>query len=192
MLSLAKSKFTYFLDGEGRAYHPLPPEYREKVVDALKEDLGLLEYYFTFYFHEQWHPIDEQCQEILGANHPQPCYDGDAHEYYEGPRQTPRHAVRVFINPQNVYPLHWRTRGIGTGQGYLTHVHTFESPEELFVYLAAHEIRHIWQFTHRSSARKIRGLLRCNDEMDADLYASRMLSRCRYESQLPQKGKKYF
>jgi hypothetical protein len=56
-------------------------------------------------------------------------------------------------------------------QGYLTNIIAFQSAEEVFVTLASHELRHVWQWRNRTSARKVRSLLKCNDETEADLYA---------------------
>jgi hypothetical protein len=53
---------------------------------------------------------------------------------------------------------------------------TLDNVHELFIFMAAHELRHLWQWENQPKIRKIRGLLRCTDETDADIHAIRMLS----------------
>ena len=67
---------------------------------------------------------------------------------------------------------------------YLRHIVEIKNEHELLLYMSAHELRHLWQWEHPGKARQVRSLLRCDDETDADVYASMTLSRHRSDRQL--------
>jgi hypothetical protein len=80
--------------------------------------------------------------------------------------------VQVAINPRSIFPARWGP----TGRAYLSGVAQLENAHELFIWLAAHELRHLWQWQNKKQARQLRSLLKVGDEMEADLYAARQLS----------------
>jgi len=83
--------------------------------------------------------------------------------------------VEVVIDGAHAYPYLWAVNP-KCGTGYVNNVTLIENAEELFIYLAAHELRHLWQWENKRAASTLLRLMKMTDETDADLYAIRVLS----------------
>jgi phage-related protein len=83
--------------------------------------------------------------------------------------------IRVCVGPSQDYPFTYDINDQLDGF-YLRHIVEIKDAYELFLYLTAHELRHLWQWEQPDKARQIRRLLKCDDETDADFFAIRTLS----------------
>jgi len=88
--------------------------------------------------------------------------------------------IYILIEPDHGFPYIWSVNP-ACGEGYVNHTTLIENAEELFIYLAAHELRHLWQWENKRATSTLLRLMKMTDETDADLYAIRMLSA--YKSQ---------
>jgi hypothetical protein len=123
-----------------------------------------------FLFQDIWTALDETTGEIVrGTESSETTWDGDAWKMSNGG------LVRVCLSSKTVFPVVWDINRALPGQ-YLRGVTWFANAEEMFLYLAAHEMRHLWQFEHEKKNRQVCRLLNMDDETDADLYALRVLS----------------
>jgi hypothetical protein len=132
-----------------------------------------------FLFQDEWTEInvDVSTGEILpGEARPEITWDGDAW----GLSQV--NFVRICLSPQISFPLVWDINPALPG-GYLRRATWFNDQIEMFVYLAAHEFRHLWQFEHEAKLNQICKLLQIDDEGEADIYALRTLSLYRQNPQ---------
>lgn len=146
-------------------YSPIDSAFARTTAEWLADNLRLKRP-VRFYLQGLYTQMDGQGVPILNTARPDPGHDGDA--YSTG-------NIRVFISKKNTFPDTWEVNP-ACGDGYLNDVISFDNPYELFVFLAAHELRHLWQWEHPRQARQIRSLLRCTDETDSDIYAARKLS----------------
>lgn len=139
-----------------------------QVFDELKLKRSL-----RFLFQERWTPLDDETGEaITGDDWPVVAWDGDAWEMSNGG------FVRICLAPTLKFPLVWNINPELPGQ-YLRQVTWFRDAKEMFLYLASHELRHLWQFEHEAKLNQICKLLKIDDETDADIFALQMLSRYR-------------
>lgn len=138
----------------------------------LRQDLALKKP-VRFLLQGLWTDLDKNGEPIPNTETPLQEMDGDA--YSNG-------NVRVCIAKNIEMPFIWNVNET-CGKGYVNDVIQIENAYELFLFLAAHELRHLWQWEQPKKAKMIRNLLKCTDETDADLYAIRKLSEYR-------KGKK--
>jgi hypothetical protein len=144
----------------------------EEVVWSLYRQLKLRRM-VRFLFQDTWTRLDEETGEIVaGTENRDMGWDGDAWEMPNGG------LVRVCVSPATQYPVIWDINRELSGH-YLRGVTWFNEPAELFLYLAAHEMRHLWQFEHPKKLAQICRLLDIDDEGDADIYVLRALSRHR-------------
>jgi hypothetical protein len=126
-----------------------------------------------FLFQDIWTVLDPETGEIVrGTEDPATTWDGDAWKMPNGG------LVRICLSEAIAFPLVWDINRVLPGQ-YLRGVTWFNDAEEMFLYLAAHELRHLWQFEHERKAKQIYRLLGIDDETDADLNALRVLSEHR-------------
>lgn len=96
---------------------------------------------------------------------------------YAGMAQPWRNSVRLRVGTARRFPTSHRPARKGVG--YLP-VPPLASPIEALVYVAAHELRHLWQHDH--TAGKVWGARGQYSERDADAYAIRMLRKWRREA----------
>ena len=144
-----------------------------EVVEWLMDDLQL-RHPVVFYLQGRRTKLDVLGKPILGTEEQAAFgFDGDA--YAIG-------VVRVALDASTEYPFTWSTENDLEGR-YLNDVIYLEDPNDSFIYLAAHELRHLWQWKHPREIRLICHLLQCSDEMDADLYAARMLGKYKGQQQ---------
>ncbi len=135
-------------------------------VLRIAEDLKL-EGDIRFIFQAKWTDITDEGDIVLDTEQ-DVGFDGDA--YGNG-------VIRVCVGPQ-AYPFTYTINEELPGF-YLRQVVEIREPYEMFLYMTAHELRHLWQWEHPLQARQIRRLLKCDDETDADIYATMTLSRHR-------------
>lgn len=81
----------------------------------------------------------------------------------------------IVLEDLHPFPYVWRVNP-ACGEGYVNHTTLIDNAEELFIYLAAHELRHLWQWENKRATSTLLRLMKMTDETDADLYAIRMLS----------------
>ncbi len=121
-----------------------------------------------FIFQAIWTDIDDY-GEIVPDTEQDIGFDGDAYD---------NGVVRVCVGPSLNYPFSYDINDELEGF-YLRHIVEIKDAYEMFLYMTAHELRHLWQWEHPDKARQIRRLLKCDDETDADIYALMTLSRYR-------------
>ena len=129
-----------------------------------------------FIFQTTWTEIDDY-GEIIPGTEAEVGFDGDAYD---------TGVVRVCIDKSMQFPFAYDINEELDGF-YLRHIVEIKDVYELLLYMSAHELRHLWQWEHPDKARKIRSLLKCDDETDADIYAAITLSRHRSAMQLLRK-----
>ena len=133
------------------------------VVNWIAKDLKLRGE-IKFIFQSVWTEIDDY-GEIVPDTESDAGFDGDAYD---------NGVVRVCIGKLDypfLYDINQELEGL-----YIRRVAELKDSHELLLYMAAHELRHLWQWEHPKQARQIRRLLKCDDETDADIYALRTLS----------------
>lgn len=131
-------------------FQPVPIGWARQTLRWLMADLGLKkDITFVLSGHKE------------GAGH-----DGTASE--DG-------NIDVTIDGAHAYPYLWAVNP-KCGTGYVNNVTLIENAEELFIYLAAHELRHLWQWENKRATSTLLRLMKMTDETDADLYAIRVLS----------------
>jgi hypothetical protein len=144
----------------------------ENLTRYFRDDLRIKRS-FRFLFQEIWTGLDDETGDVLeGTESLETAWDGDAWGWAK------KGFIRVCIAPTISFPVVWDINYALKGQ-YLRRVTWFNTPPEMFIYLAAHEFRHLWQFEHESKRKQIMKLLAIDDETDADFYALRILSRLR-------------
>jgi hypothetical protein len=134
-----------------------------RVVHWVAKDLKLKRD-IKFIFQTTWTDIDED-GEIVPDSEAEVGFDGDAYD---------NGVVRVCIGKLEypfVYNINKELKGL-----YLRHITELKDSYEMLLYMAAHELRHLWQWEHPDKTRHIRKLLQCDDETDADIYAMMTLS----------------
>jgi hypothetical protein len=135
-------------------------------VSQIAEDLKL-KGDIMFVFQATWTEIDDY-GEVLPGTEEDIGFDGDAYD---------NGVVRVCVGKLQ-YPFAYDINDQLEGF-YLRHIVEIRDAYEMFLYMTAHELRHLWQWEHPDKARQIRRLLKCDDETDADVYAMMTLSRYR-------------
>jgi hypothetical protein len=135
-----------------------------EVVSWIAKDLKLRGE-IKFVFQSTWTEIDDY-GDIVPDTEAHVGFDGDAYD---------NGVVRVCIDKSLGFPFTYDINQELEGL-YVRHVAELRDPPELLLYMAAHELRHLWQWEHPEKARQIRKLLECDDETDADIYALRTLS----------------
>lgn len=150
-------------------HSPIEDRFARTTVEWILSDLKLRRP-VHFFLQGFLTDMDDQGFPMPNTGIPNFGHDGDA--YNSG-------VCRVAIG-KNVYPEEWGVNP-ACGKGYLNNIFEFGDAYELFTFLAAHELRHQWQWEKPEKIKQIRKLLKCNDETDADIYAARMLSY--YKSQ---------
>ncbi len=138
-----------------------------RLITSIAKDLKLKRD-VRFVFQTTWTEIDDDGDVVPGTE-AEVGFDGDAFD---------NGVVRVCIDKSMQFPFAYDINEQLDGF-YLRHIVQFKSPHEMFLYMAAHELRHLWQWENPLKARQIRRLLRCDDETDADIYAIMTLSRHR-------------
>ena len=138
-----------------------------KVVSGIAKDLKL-KGDITFVFQAAWTEIDDY-GEVMPDTEEDIGFDGDAYD---------NGVVRVCVGQSLEYPFPYDINDELEGF-YLRHIVEIQDAYEMFLYMTAHELRHLWQWEHPDKARQIRRLLKCDDETDADIYAAMTLSRFR-------------
>lgn len=136
-------------------------------VSQIAEDLKL-KGDITFVFQAAWTEIDDY-GEVIPDTEEDIGFDGDAYD---------NGVVRVCVGTSLEYPFPYDINDELEGF-YLRHIVEIKDPYEMFLYMTAHELRHLWQWENADKARQIRRLLKCDDETDADIYAAMTLSRYR-------------
>jgi len=130
-----------------------------------------------FLFQDKWTELDEETGEVVpGREWPDVAWDGDAWGWPDSG------FVRICLSPTLQFPIVWNINYELPGQ-YLRQVTWFNDQMEMFVYLAAHEFRHLWQFEHEAKLNQICKLLQIDDEGEADIFALRILSQYRQNPQ---------
>jgi hypothetical protein len=86
--------------------------------------------------------------------------------------------VRICLSPAIEFPLVWDNKRTLDGQSF-RHVTGFNMAEEMFLYLAARELRFLWQWEHLEKRQQVFDLLELDYIEEAELYALRSLSRYR-------------
>jgi hypothetical protein len=134
-----------------------------RVVNWVAKDLKLKRN-IKFIFQSTWTEIDDD-GEIVADTEAEVGFDGDAYD---------NGVVRVCIGKLEypfTYDINQELEGL-----YLRQITELKNSYEMLLYMTAHELRHLWQWEHPEKARQIRGLLQCDDETDADIYAMMTLS----------------
>jgi hypothetical protein len=145
-----------------------------EVVEWLMDDLQL-RHPVVFYLQGRRTKLDVWGKPILGTEEQAAFgFDGDAYD---------NGVVRVALDASTEYPITWSTDNELVGN-YLNEVIYLEDSNDSFIYMAAHELRHLWQWQHPREIRLICHLLQCDDEMDSDLYAARMLGKYKGQQQV--------
>jgi len=139
----------------------------KRVVAGIADDLRL-KGDIRFIFQATWTQIDDD-GELIPDTEENIGFDGDAYD---------NGVVRVCVGPSMVYPFAYTINEELEGF-YMRHITVIADPWEMFLYMTAHELRHLWQWEHPEKIRQIRRLLKCDDETDADIYAMMTLSRYR-------------
>ena len=135
-----------------------------RVVTWLAKDLKLRrDIYFTF--QTTWTEIDDY-GDVVPDTEAEVGFDGDAYD---------NGVVRVCVGKSLRYPFAYDINAELEGL-YLRHITELKDSYEMLLYMAAHELRHLWQWENPDKARQIRRLLKCDDETDADIYAMMTLS----------------
>ena len=129
-----------------------------------------------FIFQTTWTEIDDY-GEVIPGTEAEVGFDGDAYD---------TGVVRVCIDNSMQFPFAYDINE-ELDDFYLRHVVEIKNEYELLLYMSAHELRHLWQWEHPGKARQVRSLLKCDDETDADIYATMTLSRHRSAMQLLRK-----
>jgi hypothetical protein len=146
-------------------HSPIQTNFSLTQLDWIMDDLKI-KMPVNFYLQGLWTELDKEGMPTnktkTGMGH-----DGDA--YSSG-------NIRVHISKGNPFPETWSVNDQLPGM-YLNDVINLQDAYELFTFLAAHELRHLWQWEHPKEMKQIRRLLKCDDEFDADIYAARMLSK---------------
>lgn len=145
------------------------------VIQDIIDDLELRED-VRFLFQRVWTEITDDGQ-IIPNTARDTAFDGDSLD---------TNVVRVQISKEIAYPILWAINENLPGE-YLRNVNFFNNEEEFFVYFAGHELRHLWQFQNEFKSSLINQLLEMDDECDADIYATRVLSRYREDHAKRQK-----
>jgi len=138
-----------------------------RVVHWVAKDLKLKRD-IKFIFQSTWTEIDDD-GEIVPDTETEVGFDGDA---------SNNGVVRVCVGKSMEYPFVYDINNELKGL-YLRKIAVLKDSYELLLYMTAHELRHLWQWEHPDKARQIRRLLKCDDETDADIYATMTLSRYR-------------
>jgi phage-related protein len=121
-----------------------------------------------FVFQTTWTEIDDY-GDIVPGSEAEVGFDGDAYD---------NGVVRVCIDKSMQFPFTYDINEQLEGF-YLRHIVQFKNAQEMLLYMTAHELRHLYQWENPLKAKQIRRLLRCDDETDADIYATMTLSRHR-------------
>jgi hypothetical protein len=74
----------------------------------------------------------------------------------------------------------WNVSGAVSGH-YPVRLTCFRHPMEMFIYFAAHELRHLWQLEHPGKTDRQGQFVELDDDADADTYAHGVLSRYRQD-----------
>jgi len=137
------------------------------LVSSIAKDLKLKRD-IRFVFQTTWAEIDDYGDVVPGTE-AEVGFDGDAYD---------NGVVRVCIDKSMQFPFTYDINEQLDGF-YLRHVVQFKNAHEMLLYMTAHELRHLYQWENSLKARQLRRLLRCDDETDADIYATMTLSRYR-------------
>jgi hypothetical protein len=146
-------------------FSPIQGNFARTQLEWIMEDLKI-KMPVNFYLQGLWTELDKDGVPNKSITKYGIGHDGDA--YSNG-------NIRVQIS-KNPFPETWSVNDQLPGM-YLNDVINLEDSYDLFTFLAAHELRHLWQWEHPKEMRQIRRLLKCDDEFDADVYAARMLSK---------------
>lgn len=144
-----------------------PEDRIRRLVSSIAKDLKLRRD-VRFVFQTKWTDIDDYGDVVPGTE-AEVGFDGDAYD---------NGVVRVCIDKSMQFPFTYDINKQLDGF-YLRHIVQFKNAHEMLLYMAAHELRHLYQWENPLKARQIRRLLRCDDETDADIYATMTLSRHR-------------
>jgi phage-related protein len=138
-----------------------------RLVSSIAKDLKLKRD-VRFVFQTTWTDIDDY-GDVVPHTEAEVGFDGDAYD---------NGVVRVCIDKSMQFPFTYDINEQLEGF-YLRHIVQFKNAHEMLLYMTAHELRHLYQWENPLKARQIRRLLRCDDETDADIYATMALSRYR-------------
>jgi phage-related protein len=138
-----------------------------RLVSSIAKDLKLKRD-IRFVFQTTWAEIDDY-GDVLPGTEAEVGFDGDAFD---------NGVVRVCIDKSMQFPFTYDINEQLDGF-YLRHIVQFKNAHEMLLYMTAHELRHLYQWENPLKARQIRRLLRCDDETDADIYATMTLSQHR-------------
>jgi len=144
----------------------------QRMVAKLYRDLRLRRMVRVL-FQDTWTIIDQENGVIIsGSENHETAWDAGAWRMGNGG------LVRICLSPWLAFPLVWDMYS-ALHEQYLRRVTWFNDRVEMFLYLAAHQLRHLWQFEHERKIAQICRLLEIDREADADVYALRVLSRYR-------------
>jgi len=138
-----------------------------QLVASIAKDLRL-KGDIRFIFQTTWTEIDDDGN-VKPDSEAEVGFDGDAYD---------NGVVRVCIDKSMQFPFTYDINE-ELDDFYLRHIVQLKNAHEMLLYMAAHELRHLYQWENPLKARQIRRLLRCDDETDADIYAIMTLSRYR-------------
>ena len=139
----------------------------KSILEWIVTDLGLKQD-IKFVFQNVWTELDSR-GEIVPGTERDSIYDGD---------WTQGGIVKVVISNQIQYPMIWDINSQLPGF-YLRKANTFYGPLDFYVYFVAHELRHQYQEENPAKVKELCALLRCDDETDADIYATMTLAKFR-------------
>jgi hypothetical protein len=144
----------------------------KNTVVRICQDLKLT-YQVRFLFQESWTILDRETGiEISNGEKPETSW-----ESYVIPSPN-GNIVRICLAPALKFPLVWDNKRALFGQA-LRRVTWFSAAEEMFLYLAARELRFLWQWENQERREQILDLLVLDYMDEAELYALRELSRYR-------------
>jgi len=126
-----------------------------------------------FIFKDTWTDLMEDTGDVVvGTEIKETIWDGGTARTRGGG------IVPIRLPSTAVFPLVWQIKGAWFGQS-VSRVITFNNPMEMFLYLAAEEIRYLWQLEHPRKLKRIGQLLEFDPKADAAIYALRVLKNYR-------------
>lgn len=138
-----------------------------RLVSSIAKELRL-KADVRFIFQTTWTDIEEDGN-IRPGTEAEVGFDADAYD---------NGVVRICIDKTMEFPFTYDINDRLDGF-YLRHVVQFTNAYEMLLYMTAHELRHLYQWENPVKATQVRRLLKCDDETDADIYATMTLSRYR-------------
>jgi hypothetical protein len=146
-------------------------DWAQRAVNKLCRDLDLRKL-VRFVFEDTWTDIDEETgRRVFGTESREAQWTGEA---WSKPEES---LVRISLPCHTLFPVIWDIDSPLPGD-HQTH-QQFHNPWELFLYLAAHELRRQWQREYPQKLDEVIRLFDLYPEADAAIYALRILERYR-------------